>query len=502
MLSPTGADSGLRRSEPAAVKDPLPSAFRQSLRRYLAAQVSARDIEVAGAVSPTVIRELAELGVFGVNLPAEYGGSDLGLAGACNTVEELARADRSVATTVGLHLGLGTRGLVAFGSEEQKKRWLPGLAAGANVSAFATTEPSAGSDLSRLSTVATGSGDKLNVNGRKIYVTNGGLADLITITASTPGLGGASRGQSLLVLERGDSGLEFGAEEHKLGLRASSTVSLYFDGLEVPLDRVLGKPGEGASQLLHVLAFGRTIMSAGCLGTARAAFEATWRHTAERRQFGSALIDLPVVRAQVAEMRAGLFAMEALVAATADLEQDRSALERLSLSTKVFCSELDWEICDRALQLHGGSGYIEETGVAILLRDARITRIFEGANDVLLSRIGMAELVSPVPTPSRGGATAELAAAAAGFRAELKAALGLKALRSGELMHRLGRLVVWLDAIEAVERRAEALGSEDALAWARIIARRALSEARQLVSRGATPADESDVEAALQGEFT
>ena len=482
------------------VWDPLPVAFRRSLRRYLAARVSSSAIDHEGSIERETLQGLADLGAFGVNLPGRWGGSELGLAGACDTVDEIARVDRSVATTVGLHLGLGSRPLVAYGSDAQKDRWLRPMAAGEAVSAFATTEPAAGSDLSHLATRGSLEGNRLRIDGRKIFVTNGGIADLFTITASTPGLGGAERGQSLVLLERGDPGIEVGAEEKKMGLRGSSTVPVFFDGVMLDQDRVLGEAGTGGRQLLHVLSFGRTIMSAGCVGTARAALAATNAHVSARRQFGRALLDLPVVRRQVAEMSARLFAMEALVAETAALEDDHAALERLSLSTKVFCSDGDWDICDRALQLHGGSGSLEETGVDMLLRDARITRIFEGANDVLLGRIGAAELLAPRPVIPGVTAAARLALYCDELRAESYAARGLGALRDGVLLHRIGRTAVARDAQWAAERRALALDTAAARARAHIHGELALADAERALCEAAWAPIGDIVEAALPGE--
>lgn len=492
------ADAVGRETTPlAAALEPLPPAFRRALRRWLSERCSARAIDGAHRIEPELLTELAELGAFGVNLPEEYGGADLGLTGACATVDELARVDRSVATTVGLHLGLGTRGLVAYGSPEQRARWLPDLAAGTQLSAFATTEPGAGSDLSRLGTRTVPGGRGLRVDGRKIFVTNGGLASIVTITASTPGLGGAARGQSLIVLQRDDPGVSFGAEEHKLGLRGSSTVPLYIDDAEVSHDRVLGEPGTGARQLLHVLSFGRTIMSAGCLGTARAALAAAGRHTRERVQFGRPLAAMPVVRRQLANLAARVFAMEAMVLRTAALEADAEALERFSLSTKVFCSDADWEVCDGAVQLHGGSGYIEETGVALLLRDARITRIFEGANDVLLGRIGAAELVAPRPPREGSSSAAELSRLVSASCAALRERGSLAGLRDPVALHRVGRLAVARDAQAAAEAHADTLRSERAFALAHLHGELARADADHTLAEQAWSATDDTIDAAI-----
>lgn len=422
--------------------DPV-QAFCGELRRFLAVRVDSAKIDAEHALPAGLLTELAELGVFGVSIPETWGGSELGLAGACAVVESLARYDRAVATTVGLHLGLGTRGLVAFANDAQRERWLPDLASGKRLGAFATTEPGAGSDLSRLATrarvdQATG---RLRVDGQKIYVTNGGLAQTYTVAVSTEGLGGAASGQNLLILERND-GLKIGAEEVKLGLRGSSTTSLYLDDLDIPIDRVVGVPGAGHRDISQVLAFGRTAMAAGCNGTAWAAIDLATAHVAERRQFGKTLAAQPVIRLQLADMAASLFAMRAMVAATGDVEHDDAELERRSVAAKVYCSETDWTICDTSLQLHGGSGYIEETGAPLLLRDARITRIFEGANDVLASRMGALELIRPGSHAATGTDADEIARITHEVRTTWQAKDGLKVLRDPIRLHKLGRLAI------------------------------------------------------------
>lgn len=428
--------------------DPLVDLFCRELGHLLAERVDAAEVDARGALPAGLLEELGALGAFGVSIPERWGGSELGLGGACAVVDALARRDRAVATTVGLHLGLGTRGLVAFASDAQRERWLPDLASGERLAAFATTEPGAGSDLSRLATRARrrDGSDRVVVDGQKIYVTNGGLADVFTLAVTTEGLGDGRRGQSLIVVERGDAGLAVGPEEHKLGLRGSSTTPVYLDGVEVGVDRIIGEPGAGARHIGQVLAWGRTAMAAGCNGTAAAALDLAAAHALARRQFGKPLAEQPVVRLQLADMAATLFAMRAMVTATAAAEGDELELERRSLAAKVFCSEGDWRICDAGVQLHGGSGYIEETGAALLLRDARVTRIFEGANDVLLSRMGSLELARPGVhgAGALGGAPADglvdIVDLASEVRATWLEAYGLKLLRDPVRLHRLGRL--------------------------------------------------------------
>lgn len=427
------------------------AAFCASLDRYARAHVDARRIDAAHRIDPSILAGLAELGVMGVTLPERFGGAELGLSGACAVVTTLARHDRSVATTVGLHLGLGTRGLVAYGSPALQEEWLPALASGEKLAAFATTEAGAGSDLAAIRTRGVEVDGRIVVDGEKIFVTNGGIADVYTITASTPGLGGARRGHSLLLLSRDDRGVTPGPEEDKLGLRGSSTTTVHFEGVDIPQDRVIGTPGEGMAQLAHVLAWGRTVMAAGCVGSAGAALDAAVAHAAQRQQFGKTLDAFEVVQDQLDELRCVHFAMQALVERAAE----GSDLLAQSLAAKVFCSEGAWQVTDTALQLFGGAGYIEETGIALLLRDARVTRIFEGANDVLRVHLGLLESAAPRPRAAlaslspAGPAADALNDAVTNLRLDLARRYGVRLGREQRLLHRLGQLALLRDACDA-----------------------------------------------------
>jgi alkylation response protein AidB-like acyl-CoA dehydrogenase len=437
------------------------------------ARLSPRTIDTDGRIPPPVLDELKGMGLLGLTIPEAYGGAGLGLQAACRVAATLARYDRSVATTAGLHMGLGTRGLVAYGSGALKERVLPRLATG-TLGAFAATESNAGSDLTAVATKAMLDQDRLLVDGAKIYVTNGGLAGVFTLLVSTPWATGGRRAQSLLLLERTDHGLEVGAEEKKLGLRGSSTTSLFATGVEVSPDRIIGEPGTGARQASHVLSWGRTVMASGCLGSAGAALDAALRHVTTRKQFGRTLAQLDVVREQVADMAATHFAMEALIQDTAASVTDEELLAR-SLGAKVVCSEGGWQIGDTALQLHGGSGFIEDTGLALVLRDLRITRIFEGANDVLLVHAGTLAVTTgmPVTDPALDGLPEDLRAHHQTLRqrfsthlAEVKLRHGVRLLGDQRRLHRIGRLATLRASCDAAVRRAASEGTSLALAHA------------------------------------
>ena len=438
--------------------------LQDSLGRYCADHVTSSRIDREHQIPRRILDDLAGMGLFGLSIPEQYGGTGLSLQAVCSVIQGLAQRDRSVATTLGLHLGLGSRGLVRYGSDALKETYLPRMASGERLAACAVTEPGAGSDLMAIATRGILRGGRLVVDGSKLFVTNGGLASVFTVAASTPGLGGA-RGHSLLLLQLDDAGLEVGPEEDKLGIRGSSTTTLHFDEMDVPLDRVIGTPGKAMDHLAHILAWGRTVMAAGCTGTARAAFEIATRHVTERTQFRRTLASFDVVRQQVADMAALAFAMESMVRRTTIGADDDKALAFRSTATKMFCSDSAWEICDTGVQLLGGSGFIEETGLALLLRDCRITRIFEGANDVLAQHAGSMEAFAPLPrtplpeevgdTPlaRRGDVVGGLLAHR---REQLLEQYGIRLARQQRLLHQFGRLAVSREACDAVVLRAHA----------------------------------------------
>ena len=361
------------------------SILLDAVRAWGTKHLDAAAIEAAGRIPAAVLDAAKEMGLFGLTIPEAYGGAGLSMKAACRVVEELATFDRSVAVTIGLHNGLGIRGLVQYGSEALKQAYLPRLATGELVAAFAATEPNAGSDIASVTTTGRLADDgTLRVTGSKIYVTNGGFADTFTIIARTPGLGGGRRGHSLLLLTKDLPGVAPGREEVKLGLKGSSTTTLDLDDVPVPLDRVIGEPAKGLDLMNQVLAWGRTLMAAGCLGSARASFRLAAEYATTRRQFGRPIAEFGQVAQKVADMRATIYAMESVQRLTNGVLDDLGAdIGWESSVVKVFNSEGAGQVADDALQLHGGAGYIEETGLARILRDGRITRIFEGANEVL-----------------------------------------------------------------------------------------------------------------------
>ena len=429
----------------------------EETRRFLSREVRPAALEASGRIPDRVVDAAASVGLFALTLPEAHGGLGLPLRSACAIVAEIARVDRSVATMVGLHAGLGTRSLVVHGTHAQQTRWLPSLAAGERIASFGATEAGAGSDLQSVRTTARLDGDGLRLDGEKSYVTNGGFAGLFTLLVRTPELGG-EQSFSLVCVPRETPGLSIGPEEDKLGIRASSTVTVRLDDAWVPRDHLLGAAGAGMDLAHEALSWGRVVMAAGCTGTARYALDATLAHVTARRQFHRAIGCFDLARSQVATMAATLFAMESLVDRAARVTDAGADPSPLSAAAKVFCSDGAFAVCDTALQLHGAMGFLEPTGIARALRDTRITRIFEGANDVLLVRLGAGLLVARgrPPTPESAHPAFDefdrrLSREAAGFRARL----GVRATQRQLLTARLARAEVCALAARASIERAE-----------------------------------------------
>lgn len=490
VSAPTAASSG------AADASPIDE-IEAEVRRFASRELDAGVIEARGSIGAPLLAQLAELGLFGLALPPVYGGFGLKLGEVARVVSALAERDRAVATCVGLHAGLGTHGLVTLGSDALRAKWLPLLAEGKRIASFAATEPGAGSNLAAVSTRATLDGDDLVLDGEKVWVTNGGFAGLFTVLARSPGIG-AAQGHVLVLVPRETPGVEIGPEEHKLGLHASSTITLRLDSVRVPRSHILGTAGRGLEDAQAILAWGRTVLAAGCLGTMRAALRMSLQHTADRRQFGRALVEMEPVRAHLARIAATIRTVERMLLAIGDDDAAEVAIAATSAAVKVLASEGACDSGDRAIQLHGGSGYIESTGVARLYRDSRVTRIFEGTNDVLLAHLG-ASLLAGTPGNERlVQASSEPQVARRhelllGTLAATRKTYGVAAIRRPLLLTTLGRAAISYYAAACVARDGVAQDPVDAAAI-----RNALRSVDDALAAAGTALADADVdEAAL-----
>jgi short-chain 2-methylacyl-CoA dehydrogenase len=326
-----------------------------------------------------LVAEMAELGLMGMTIPEEFGGAGSDTLSYAIAVEELTRVDSSVAITMAAHHSLGTLPIWNFGSEEQKRRWVPELASGQKLAAFGLTEAGAGSDAGATSTTAELRDGKWIVNGSKMFITNAGtdITKCVTITAST-----GDDEISNIVVENGTPGYTISAPMHKLGWHASDTRELSFANCAVPEENLLGPRGEGFQQFLQILDGGRISVAAMGVGLAQGAYDLAFAYAQERKQFGKPISKFQAVQFKLADMATEIEAGRALVYKAAWLKDQGRPFAREAAMAKLYTGELSNRAVNASLQIHGGYGYMEESAIARLYRDQKILEIGEGTNEV------------------------------------------------------------------------------------------------------------------------
>ncbi len=357
---------------------------RDMIRNFAETEIRpiADEIDRKSEYPEKIIKKLCELGVMGIVVPEEYGG-----AGACYlsyilAVEELSRVCASTGVTLETHTSLGTEPIIDFGTEEQKRKYLPGLAKGAIIGSFALTEANAGSDASALQTVAVPDGDEYVINGSKMFISNAGVAGLTIVLAKTDRTAPGVRGISAFIVECGTKGYITGQHLDKLGIRASSTCPLTFEDMRVPRSNMLGKPGEGFRIAMHALDGGRIAIAAQALGIAQAAYEEAVGYAKERVQFGKPIADLYAVQEMIADMATEIEAARLLTYKAAWLKEKGQKYTKAAAMAKLFASDTAMKHSVKAVQVHGGYGFMMEYPVQRHMRDAKITQIYEGTNEV------------------------------------------------------------------------------------------------------------------------
>ncbi len=358
-------------------------AIRRSVREFIEKEVFPREemIEEEDRIPEELIEGARKLGLFGTSIPEEYGGLGLNMVGKCIIGQELGRMHAGFSGFLGAHTGIGTSGLVIAGSEAIKQKYLPQMAEGKKIGAFALTEPDAGSDAGALKSTAVKKGGRWVLNGVKHFITNGPVADVVTTMAVTDPAKGA-RGISAFVVEKDFPGFKIGKIEKKMGLRGSYTSEIIFDGCEVPEENLLGKENEGFVTALKILAGGRAGMGARCTGGCKRLIELCLRYAKERVQFGKPIISNQAIQWMLADMVMETEAVQALTMQTAwKVDQGMDIIMDAAM-TKLFASETFCRVADRAVQIHGGMGYMKEFPIERIYRDARITRIYEGTSEV------------------------------------------------------------------------------------------------------------------------
>jgi alkylation response protein AidB-like acyl-CoA dehydrogenase len=365
------------------------------VKRFADEHIDAVAIDRNAEIPPEVIAGLGRLGVLGMTAPKDCGGRGFSQLGYCKVMEVIGGHCAATAVFVNAHQSIGLRGLVLFGTDEQKRRWLPGMVTGEQLGAFALTEPEAGSDAANVQTTATPSADgqTYTLNGEKRYITNGGIAQVLTVMARTPVPGSSDTKVTAFLVTPDMPGFEvLEARMPKCGIRGTATARLAFRDMPVPAENILDKPGKGLKIALTVLDFGRTTFGASCTGAAKVCLKAAVGQAKRRVQFKQTLSEFELIKKKIAFMAAHAFAMEAMTtqcAAFIDRGAEDYMLETAML--KVFTTEALWQIVNDTIQIYGGQAYFTDEPYERMMRDARINQIGEGANEVL-----RALLISPV----------------------------------------------------------------------------------------------------------
>jgi acyl-CoA dehydrogenase len=358
-------------------------AFCDEIRRFIRAEVDPRSrwIEEHDEVPPDLIQKARELGLFGLTIPEEYGGIGLDIAGKCAVEEEMGKTNYGFATLIGNHTGISSAGIVAVGNAGQKRKYLPRMASGEWIGAFALTEPQAGSDPAALRTVAVRKGDGYVLNGEKIYITNAGLANVFTVMAITDRSQGI-KGISAFIVERDFPGFSIGRNELKMGMHGCTTAPLAFNDCEVPAENLLGAEGMGYIQALKTLTAGRVTVSARSCGIMDKLIQQCVDYMKMRAQGGHRLAEYQGLQWMLADMSVARDAARGLTQRAIDalMRGERGTME--ASAAKLFATEALGRVVDSAVQIHGGMGYMREAGIETTYRDARIVRIYEGTSEI------------------------------------------------------------------------------------------------------------------------
>lgn len=334
-----------------------------------------------------IFNKMAELGLTGIPWPEKYGGIGSDYLSYVLTIEELARVCASTAVMLSVHMSLASWPILTYGTEKQKKTYLQQLATGQSLGAFALSEADAGSDVAAMTMTAMKDGDDYILNGRKMWITNGGVADIYVVFAKT-NLNDKHHGMSAFIVEKGMSGLSFGKNERKLGIRSSTTTELIFEQCRIPKENVLGHEGEGFKIAMSTLDGGRNGIAAQALGIAQGALDAALTYAKEREQFGQPIIKNQAISFKLADMATHIEAARLLTYQGAWLESKGLPYRKESAMSKLFASDVAMQVTTEAVQIFGGYGYTKDYPVERFMRDAKITQIYEGTNEIQRVVIG------------------------------------------------------------------------------------------------------------------
>ena len=334
-----------------------------------------------GAFPRAVLKSMGELGLMGIPIPGEYGGAGMDFTSYIIAIHEISRISPTVGVILSVHTSVGTNPILFYGTEEQKKAYIPKLASGEYIGAFCLTEPSAGSDAGSLKSKAVKQGEEYILNGSKIFITNGGEADTYIVFAQTAPEKG-SKGISAFIVERDTPGLVIGKDERKMGLHGSRTVQLTFEDMKVPEKNLLGEEGQGLAIALGNLNTGRIGIAAQALGIAEGAFHEAARYAMERKQFGKPISAQQGIGFKLADMATAIEASKLLVYHAASLKEAGLTCTKESSMAKLLASKTAMDVTTEAIQVFGGYGYTEDYPVERYFRDAKVTEIYEGTSEI------------------------------------------------------------------------------------------------------------------------
>ncbi|HEX6061669.1 MAG TPA: acyl-CoA dehydrogenase family protein [Candidatus Limnocylindria bacterium] len=342
-----------------------------------------KQVEDDDKIPDAVLKEMGSLGFFGLPFPEEYGGVGAGDLGYCVALEQFGRTSAAFSNLIGAHTSIGSMSIYLGGTEDQKRKYLPDLTAGRKIAAFSLTEPSSGSDAASIQTSATKRGDRWILNGTKIWVTNGPIADVVVVYAANDRKLGPRGGITAFIVDKGFAGFRVGTVDEKMGLRGSFTGELIFEDCEVPDENVLGGTvGSGFRTALGALDIGRVSLAAGAVGSSQHLLELAIAHSKRRVQFGKPIAVNQAIQWMLADSAVEIHAARLMVYdAAAKLDRGTRASTEAAM-VKVFASEMAGRVVDRVLQIHGGMGYMKDSPVERAYRDARILRIYEGTSEV------------------------------------------------------------------------------------------------------------------------
>ena len=355
-----------------------------TVRRFVTERLRPLEAKVSedDAIPAEVVEEMKGLGLFGLSIPEEFGGLDLSMEDECLVGVELGRTSPAFRSAFGTNVGIGSQGLVMFGTEAQKAKYLPGIASGEIITSFALTEPEAGSDSANVQTRAIRDGDFYVLNGTKRFITNANKADLFTVMArsdpSKPGGGGVSA----FLVERNLPGLSVGKPEKKMGQQGAHICDVIFDNVRVPVENRLGAEGEGFKVAMQVLDRGRLHISAVCIGVAERLLADCVAYASERKQFGQAISGFQLIQGMIADSKTEALVAKAMTMETARARDAGKSVTMEAAAAKYFASEMVGRVADRAVQIFGGAGYVADHGIERFYRDVRIFRIYEGTSQI------------------------------------------------------------------------------------------------------------------------